>query len=594
MRGSLKAAGLFLWAAFAVAYPACALQVTLPLEEYEALRSRANPGDPPQPPPPGPFALEAADLDITVGATSARIAQALTLTLYASGWQKIPIGEAGSFIGAQFGNLEGRVETAESGWTVLARGTGRHEVRLESVTPVTLDETATRPTRRFEVRLPPAAMVRGRLRVPANVEEVQVSGPSTARREADGSWTFAASPNGAMLRFLLFGKQIVPERTRLPLRFEATSATAATISRTRLRVQGWVEARVAQGQLRELRIPVPEGLEVVSVQGPVAGWDVKDGRLVVTPLEPVESSLAVQVEMTGEPRVSFPSPLLLPDGSARTTVFALAALEGDGLLRLADAGAVRRVEEGEEGRLPEGVRRTEGNLLAVLDPARPPRWEAEWAEGTQVLASQVDRLYVDVAVGESGRAAYQLWAEVRNRGAQQLVVTLPAGFELVEGLREGRPVRAGATGPALAFPLRTGEEAQVISLSGILPLAFPERGGELSIPLPALSAPAARVEVRVLLPGGRSYELAEPSRASRLGAPPDSSAMGLRAGQEAMAQMVQQVGSGSGSLQPARAQGLFPLSPGLIPIEAAWSALSATPAPLVIRVRERRAKEAWF
>lgn len=586
-----RAIGLALLTALAAAvHPALALQVTLPLEKYEELRSRADPGDSPQPPPPGPFALEAAALDITVSATSARIEQALTVSLYASGWQKIPIGEAGSFIGARFGNLEGRVDAAENGWTVLARGTGRHEVRLESVTPVTLDETATRPTRRFELRLPPAAVVRGRLRVPADVEEVQASGPSTARREADGTWTFAASPNGATLRFLLYGKQVVPQRARLPLRFEATSATAATLSRTRLRVQGWVEARVAQGQLRELRLPVPEGLEVVSVQGPVAGWDVKDGRLVVTPLEPVESSLAFQVEMTGEPRVSFPSPLLLPEGSARTTVFVLAALEGDGLLRLADPGAVRRVEEGEGGRLPEAVRRTEGNLLAVLDPARPPRWEAEWAEGTQVLASQVDRLYVDVAVGESGRAAYQLWAEVRNRGAQQLVVTLPGGFELVEGLREGRPVRAGAEGPSLAFPLRTGEEAQVISLSGILPLAFPERGGELSIPLPALSAPAARVEVRVLLPGGRSYELAEPSRASRLGLPPNPSVQDLRE----VAQMVQQVGSGSGSLRPARAQGLFPIAPGLLAIEAAWSALSATPAPLVIRVRESRAKEGWF
>jgi hypothetical protein len=567
-------------------------QVTLPLEKYEDLRKRANPVDPAQPAPPAPFALESAELDIAVGATSARVSQDLTLTLFASGWQKVPIGEAGSFIGARFGDLEGRVDAAQDGWLLLARGSGRHAVRLESVTPVTFDETATRPTRRFELRLPPAAVVRGRLRVPAEVEEVWAGGPSAAKREADGSWSFVAAPNGASLQFLLYGKRVVPEKALLPLRFEAISATSASLSRTRLRVEAWIEAQVAQGQLRELRIPVPAGFEVVSVQGPVAGWDVEDGRLIVTPLEPVESSIAVQIELTGAPQAAFPSPLLAPEGSARTALFTFATLEGDGLLRLADAGAVRRVEEGEVARLPEGIRFTDGRLLAVLDAARPPRWEVEWAEGTQVLASQIDRLYVDVAVGESGRAAYQVWAVVRNRGAQQLTVTLPPGFELIEGRRQGRPVKAGAAGggPALAFPLQTGEEAQVVYLGGILPLAVPERG-ELSVPLPALSAPAARVEVRLLLPAGRSYELAEASRASRLGLPPEPSAPVVDAAQQ---NMLQQVGGRIGNAGPGRQPALFPLAPGLFPIEAGWSALSATPGPLVVRVKESKEKEVWF
>lgn len=567
-------------------------QVTLPLEKYEDLRKRANPVDPAQPAPPAPFALESADLDITVGATSARISQDLTLTLFASGWQKVPIGEAGSFIRAEFGGLEGRVDAAQDGWLLLARGSGRHAVRLESVTPVSLDETATRPTRRFDLRLPPAAVVRGRLKVPAEVEEVWAGGPSAARREADGTWSFVAAPNGASLQLLLYGKRVVPEKALLPLRFETTSVTSALLSRTRLRLQSWIEAQVAQGQLRELRIPVPAGFEVVSVQGPVAGWDVKEGRLVVTPLEPVESSIAIGVELTGPPQAAFPSPLLVPEGSARTGLFTLASLEGDGLLRLADAGAVRRVEEGEVERLPQPVRFTDGRLLAVLDPARPPRWEVEWAEGTQVLASQIDRLFVDVAVGESGKAAYQLWAVVRNRGAQQLTVTLPPGFELIEGRREGRPVKAGAAGggPALAFPLQTGEDAQILYLGGILPLAVPSRG-DLSVPLPALSAPAARVEVRLLLPAGRSYELAEPSRASRLGLPPEPSAPVVDAAQQ---NILQQVGGKMANAGNDRQPGLFPPAPGLVYLEAGWSALSATPAPLVVRVKESQGKEAWF
>ena len=88
----------------------------------------------------------------------------------------------------------------------------------------------------------------------------------------------------------------------------------------------------------------------------------------------------------------------------------------------------------------------------MADAARPPLWEAAWAERTEVLAAQVDRLLVDVAMGEAGKASYQLWAEVRNRGAQQLTLTLPAGFELAVGHRDGVTVVPGW--PAARSPSR--------------------------------------------------------------------------------------------------------------------------------------------
>src|SRR6185503_13802848 len=99
---------------------------------------------------------------------------------------------------------------------------------------------------------------------------------------------------------------VVPRRAQLPLRYEATTATATTLSRTRLQVLGWVEARVAQGRLETLRVPVPAGLEVADVRGSHAGWKVEAGTLVVTPLAPVEDTWTVEVEMNGAPRDKFP------------------------------------------------------------------------------------------------------------------------------------------------------------------------------------------------------------------------------------------------------------------------------------------------
>ncbi|MFL6201278.1 MAG: hypothetical protein ACJ76J_19070 [Thermoanaerobaculia bacterium] len=574
---------------------AAGAQVTMPLAEYEALRARANPEAEPNPSPPAPFAFESADVVISADGESARVVQTLGLTLFADGWQKVPLGEAGSFIAARFGDLEGRVNVEEGGWSLQVQGRGRHQVVLESVVPVRRDETSTRPTWQLGLRLPPAAVVRGRIEAPVTVEEVELEGAGLVRRGDPGgrSWSFVAAPTPEPVGFTLRGRRTLPERAQLPLRFETTSATAAVLSRTRLEVHGWIEARVAQGRLPELKVPLPAGFEVVSVQGPIAGWNVAGRRLVVTPLEPVESSLAVQIELSAPPVQELASPLLVPADSHRTLLLTKAAIRGDGLLELTDPGAVRAPAETETVGMADDVRGAPGVLVAVVDPARPPRWRAEWADQTEVLAAQVDRLLVDVAVGESGRAAYQVWAEVRNRGAQQLVITPPPGFELVAGHRDGEPVSPGAAGAGLAVPLSSGEGAQVIHLAGLLALQLPKGKGEISLPLPALSAPAARVEVRLVLPGGREYHLAEPSRAGPVGPPPGHAERSARKDEVLSANMIaKQVLSLPGAT--VTASKLFPLPPGFCQLQAAWSALSPTPGPLAIRVENDKEDLAWF
>jgi hypothetical protein len=589
-----------LWLVCALAVSAAPLaltaqEVTLPLSQYEQLRARANPKPDDPAPPPARFALESADLEIAVGASSARIVQKLVLSVFADTWERVPLGDAGSFTSARFGTLEGRVEVSEKdGWALQVHGRGRHEVTLESVVPVRRDETATRPASSFSLRLPPAAVLRGKLQTQPGIDEVTLTGKGLIRGTAGGPWTFvSAFDKDAGVTFTLFGQRTLPERAQLPLRFDATSATAATLSRTQLRVRGWIEARVAQGRLTELRIPVPAGLQLVSVNGPLAGWDVTGGTLVITPLEPVEGTLAVELELTGEPRAAFASPVLTPAGGRRTLHLVKAALQGDGLLKLADPGAVRGPEDSETARVPAAILGSGGRLLAVSDPTRPPQWEAEWAEGTEVLAAQVDRLLLDVAVGESGRAVYRLWAEVRNRGAQQLVLQLPPGFELTTARLDGLEVAAGtAPGGGLAVPLLTREAAQAVHIDGVLPLALPGGSkGELVLPLPALSAPAARIEVRAVLPGGRTWRLADPSRAGVIQGPPQGAPRTAAKAANSLAVQMQSNVAGAGAGQ---APGTFLVPPGFQEISAAWSALSASPGPLVLRFEMVKEANPWM
>jgi hypothetical protein len=308
----------------------------------------------------------------------------------------------------------------------------------------------------------------------------------------------------------------------------------------------------------------------------------------------VEDAFAVELELTGEPRDAFATPLLIPEGSARTSLLAKAELKSDGNLTLADMGSLRTASETAAARLPASLRTAGGQLFAVADPTRPPRWVAEWAERAEVLASQVDRLLVDVAVGESGRASYQLWAEVRNRGSQQLTLVLPAGFELASARLDGAAVTPGtAAGGGLSVPLLSQEAAQVVHLSGLLPLALPRDDGTLQVPFPALSAPAARVEVRVVLPGGHSYELADATRAGSISQPPVTTVRKPAAG---MARQVDaQVNSSLRSTpETAAVPALFAVPPGFTEIAAAWSALSATPAPLALRTEVEKERPQWF
>ncbi len=602
-----------------LAAPLLPQQVTLPLGRYDELRARANPAPVPSTPPPAPFALEADELQIAAGPSAARVVQTLTLTLYAAGWQSVPLGASGSFVAARLGSLEGRVVTAADGASLVVRGSGRHRVELESVLPVARDETATLPTWKLALRPPAAAVVRGSLRAPAGIEVLEVDGapagaggaggPGIVERQADGSWELVAAP-GVPLGLTLRGRAASPARVALPLRFEASAATATVVSRTETQVRSWIEARVAQGSLERLTVPLPPGLTLVGVSGPVAGWKVEDGRLVITPLAPVETAITIEIDLTGAPTNGFASPVLAPDGSARTQVFIRDALRGDGILDLAAPGAARAADEAEAARLPAGFREAPGRLFALPDPRRPPRWAIAWAERTEVLASEVDRLRVDILVGESGRASYQLWAEVRNRGAEQLAFRFPAGFELVAALRDGvaiapgvpaapAPPAGGGAAPAadraLAVPLAATDRTQVVFLQGVLPLALPEGRGDLALPLPALSAPAARIEVRALLPGGRTYTLADAARASVVASPPSLAAVvpGADAGAAApgafggLARQVQAAAT------PATAEPLARPA-GFAEVDAVWSALSSSAAPLIVHVQSGKERPSWF
>ncbi len=579
-----------------------AQEVTLALETFDKLYTSAHPTPPEEPAPPLPYAVDEASLQIHAGSDSARIVQELSLRLLAEGWQTIPLATTGTFLSAELGSLEGRV-TGKQHRALSVRGSGRYTVRLESLAPVREDTSATRPTWSLAVALPKAAVVHGTVIAGVGVDEVVLVSDGLSRGaspDREHGWLFAGVPGGS-LHINLLGTRRAPQRCELPLRFTSTSATRSEVARARTVVTSWIEVVVLQGALDELRLRLPEEheLEVVSVEGErLAGWTVSGAEVVVTPLAPEEQRLNLEVRLSGRSPERFASPLLITQGALKQFTATAISTVGDALLEVANAGSARLPDQREREHLPPSFRENGGYPLIVADPQRPPQWVVTWPESSEALAAQSDRMLVDVLAGDAGWAAYQVWVEVRSSGAVSLEMILPDGFQLVDAARDGQRLLPGVTARGLQLPLVAAQEPQVLHLSGLVPLTVPELQGDLEVPIPALSAPVTTVQARILVPAGRSYELLRRSQAGSRGslAPIRPASSSCIPDDHPGARLARWLGSGTsqGNRVTTANGALYSEPHGYELVRAAWSALSADPEPVMIRVEQQRTRREWF
>jgi len=566
-----------------LAATAAAQDVTLALDRYDELVARAYPEAEKEPPPAVPLAFEAAMLDLEVDETRARIESDLTVTLIASDWQSVPLPGRGSFVAVDFGGLEGRLDP--TGHVLWLRGEGRHRLHLSSVLPIAREESATRATWRLRFETPAAALVRGFVSA-AGIAEIEVESGSAFLDEPDpqGRRRLVAEP-GSEVVLVFRAEANAPALSELPVRSDAVSAAALEVRRERRLLHAWITALVRQGRLEELTVGLPEDYDVVRLDGAVAGWEIRDRNLVVTPRAAVDDRLDVALELVAPPAAELDSPLLKVSGASSTFLVFKTEIRGDGFLDLVDPGDARQLDSEPREPLPSGFRAAAGRAL-VLDGERPPRWQTSWADATEVLAAQIDRLLLDVVIGSSGRAAYQLWAEVRSSGAGHLTLSLPG--DLVAARRGSAVVVPGRSAAGWIVPLSAAAESELVYLAGILPLELPRQAGILTVPLPRTSAPAARVEVRVRLPeDGRSFRLVDAARAGRVGPPPSAAP----AGEVPLVVSQLRLLATSADVPGTAA---WPALSGFAVLEASWSALSAEPAPLEIRIETQRPGREWF
>jgi hypothetical protein len=566
-----------------------AQEVRLPLERFHELERRARETAPVQE-PAAPFVLERAEIAVSVAAERATIDQRLDLVVADDAWHRVALPSPGRWVRVELGALEGRLES--DGGALTFRGAGRHVLALSAVAPVERRTRFGRSEWSVSLVAPAAGVVVGSARAelagpdagPTTVE-IGAGGLALGAPGADGVLQFAARPGQALsIVVRAEGGAITSEMETV---VDLDAITLARVRPTRLSLLDRLVLRVVRGELAEAVFDLPDGSTVEQVEGAaVTAWRTEpDGRLRVS-LDPAQTGSATLEVMRDQPLVAVPNASgvdpdppaaeavrdalvtaatpLLPAARITRSVFAIEA-EADGIVTLLDAGSSRglssTVAPELRATLPPAAQRT-GRLLAA---GPTPRWEVAWPDDSQVLAATVDELRADWLWGVSGRAALRLYARTRSSGLEILELELPPSFELTAATLDGRAIEPGRRGDTWAIPLRVDGESQVVALEGTVSAARPRDGEVLELAVPAASAPISRVTVRAVLDGRYAYRLLDAER--------------LETGQDARRSV------------PGWE---WPTPPGHVSVAASWGALSTTPGPLRLEVRDEPEEATWY
>jgi hypothetical protein len=536
--------------------------VVLPVDEYKALRDRANPQPPPPAPPPVDATLTRIDYDLRIENDAIAGRALLTIDMMRDGWTRVQI-PAGLMV--RDARLDGQPVSLIEGPPphVLLSRTGRVVLTLDIVLPL----GASAGTESIALPASAAPISRAVLTLPRSGIDLTVTGGFTAERtESPGEsrWTAFGRPNQPLT--LSWKRKVDDRRAEQPLRTRARVSTMVGLGEDVSQIAAAVRVEVLQGLAREVVLAVPAGVAINQVNGATVGeWSVTNGLLRVRLLDPVSSdtSFVVQGDVRTPRDGVVPVPLLrVPDAERETGGVAVDVIGAGEVAERATRG-LEPTDPSEVGEIVAG-RESPSMIAFRLRPlaGSEPRSLAVTVVRfipQAVLIANIEEARYRALASEDGSLLVEARFAVRNNQRSFLKVTMPAGSTVWSAKVGGRPIRPGvAERGAVLLPLekgRAGEEAPTF----VVEMIYLQRIGEWAdkglapLTLPALDLPVSRTGVELhhspryrveLRPGTFRIEadpgpFAEALRASvpvALNSPRAESAPTLRNGQDAQLQ----------------------------------------------------------
>jgi hypothetical protein len=489
--------------------------VVLPIDEYRVLRAKAYPVEHDPEPPPLDATLTRVDYDLHVAGDLAAGRASLTVDVLKDGWVRVPV-PAGLLVrearldGKQISLVPGAPGKGGAHLSALLSHAGRFELLLDIDVPVSAsagDESISLPSTE-------SGVTRATVLLPRQGVDLRIAGGLLSEKsENAGETKWLAYARGNEALTFTWRRKTEDHHVELPLRLRGSLTQLTSLAEDSTAVYAEANFEVVQGAAREVRIKLPETITINQVSGAmVADWEMKNGELAVTFLEPVEHS--ARFVISGEAR-------LPKDGIIDIPLLRLLNTERDSggvAVEIVGAGEIKDqkaqgLEEADATDLGEMVSNRQSPALVAFrarsgeaGATRSLSINVARYDQQAVLMANIEEARYQILMSSDGKELVQARYAVRNNQRNFVKVTLPAGATVWSVMLAGRPIRPGQSPDgSLLLPLeksRGGDDAPAFAveiLYVIKAAAWQEKGQE-KVNLPALDLPISRTGLLLYYP----------------------------------------------------------------------------------------------
>lgn len=489
--------------------------VVIPVDEYRVLRAKAYPVEHDPEPPPLDATLTRVDYDLHVSGELVTGRADLTVDVLKDGWVRVPV-PTGLLV--REARLEGKLVSLVPGASgkgathlcALLSHSGRSILELDVDVPVTVsagDESISLPATE-------SGVTRASVQLPRKGIDLRVAGGliSDKSETADATKWLAYGRGNEALSFT-WRKKTEDHHVELPLRLRGSLTQLTSLGEDSTSVYAEANFEVIQGAARQVLIQVPDKITINQVSGAeIADWEIKNGQLGVTFLEPVQHS--ARFVINGESR-------LPRDGVIDIPLMRLLNTERDtgGIaVEILGAGEIKDqktegLEDADATDLGEMVASRQSPALVAFR-ARPGEAGLKRSlslnvaryDQQAVLMANVEEARYQILMSNDGKELVQARYAIRNNQRNFVKITLPSGATVWSASLMGKPVRPGQSPDgSLLLPLekaRGGDDAPAFAVE-IFYLAkatsWNEKGKE-TVSLPSLDLPISRTGVLLYYP----------------------------------------------------------------------------------------------
>ena len=513
--GSFLAASLSLAQEKGAASTHAAGWVVLPINEYRVLRAKAYPTEPTPEPPPLDATLTRVEYDLHVLGDLATGTAKLTVDVLKDGWVRVPI-PAGLLV--RDAQLDGKALSLVAGDKGKA---GTHVAALlshagRSVLTLDVDVPVTSSTGEETLSLPSttSGVTRAAVQLARQGIELRVGGGLLAEKsEAAGDTKWLAYGRGNEALNFTWRKKSEDHHVELPLRLRGSLTQLTSLGEDSSAISAEVGLEVLQGAARQVRVQFPEKITVNQVGGAmVADWEMNNGELVVTFLEPVEHSarfvISAEARLPRDGVIDIPLLRLL--GTERDTGGVAVEILGAGEIKDQKAQGLEDADATDLGTMI--ANRQSPALVAFRARAgeagatRSLSINVARYDQQAVLMANIEEARYDVLISADGKELVQARYAVRNNQRNFVKITLPTGATVWSASLAGKSVRPGQSPDgSLLLPLeksRGGEDAPAFPVeifSLVKATAWQDKGHE-RMTLPALDLPISRTGMLLYYP----------------------------------------------------------------------------------------------